>query len=204
MNSPLKWFAGGLGALIGIGHIGMIGMISKQNNIPVIQPPTGPYSSYVVSASKDGYKMSYTANDPKTMHITKDITKPSGFLGFGKSKHQIVEEYVMDGKTNQGGAVSNHRPWQDGSVAGFSAKKLDDRAVECIKSEGGGAQTGRVVGASMGAAAAPVVSGIPFVGPVLAGLVALGGADQGAKIGGEMATSFSEACQEDVDTESTD
>ena len=71
------------------------------------------------------------------------------------------------------------------------------------KAEGGGAATGRVVGASIGAAAAPAVTGIPFIGPVLGGLVALGGADQGGKIGGQIATEFNEAC-DDPDTKSTD
>ena len=36
----------------------MIGMIARRGNteIPIIQPPVGPYTSYVVSATKEGYK----------------------------------------------------------------------------------------------------------------------------------------------------
>ena len=55
----------------------------------------------------------------------------------------------------------------------------------------------------MGAAAAPAVVGIPFIGPVLGGLLALGGADQGAKLGGQIATEFNDACDETT-KESTD
>ena len=67
----MKWFSLGLGALLGVSHIGMIGMIASRKSYPVIHPPLiGPYTSYVVSASKDGYKMSYVGNDPKTMYKT--------------------------------------------------------------------------------------------------------------------------------------
>ena len=58
-----KWFALSLGGLLGLSHIGMIGMIARRGNteIPIIQPPVGPYTSYVVSATKEGYKtVSYT------------------------------------------------------------------------------------------------------------------------------------------------
>ena len=41
--------------------------------------------------------------------------------------------------------------------------------------------------------------GIPYVGPVLGGLVAIFASDKGADIGGEIATELSEDCQ-DVDT----
>ena len=67
-----KWFALSAGGLLGLSHIGMIGMIARRGNteIPIIQPPVGPYTSYVVSATKEGYKMSYVGNDPKTMYKT--------------------------------------------------------------------------------------------------------------------------------------
>ena len=55
----------------------------------------------------------------------------------------------------------------------------------------------------MGAAAATYVTGIPFVGPVLGGLVALFGADKGAEVGGELASELSEDC-EDGDTRDSD
>ena len=108
-----KWFALGLGGVFGLSHIGMIGMISRKDNLPIISPPVGPYTSYVIQADKEGYKLSYTANDPKTAFITKDIKEKGGFLGLANEKTQVTEEYFMDGQTNQGGAVSNQRSWLD-------------------------------------------------------------------------------------------
>ena len=106
-----KWFALGLGGILGISHIGLIGLVSRKASVPVISPPVGPYTSYVIQADKEGYKLSYTANDPKTAFITKDIKEKGGFLGLANETTQITEEYFMDGSINQGGAVSNQRAW---------------------------------------------------------------------------------------------
>ena len=64
-----KWFGISLGALVGISHLGMIGIIASRKTGPNL-PPVGPYTSFAISTSKDGYKMSYQANDPKTMYKT--------------------------------------------------------------------------------------------------------------------------------------
>ena len=94
-----KWIGISLGALLGISHVGMIGYIATNNNnkdqLPKIDIPVTPYTSYVVSADKDGYKISYTANDPKTMHITTSIKEKAGFLGLSNNTKEVVEEYVM-------------------------------------------------------------------------------------------------------------
>ena len=183
-----KWFALGLGGIIGVSHIGMIGMLANRSSkLPALNMPVGPYTSYVAEADENGYKVSYTANDPKTMLISKDIVKPSGFLGFGKSTTQITEEYVMDGATNQGGPVSNTRSWQDGS-AQTPGEGLSKKTVECIEAVGGGKQTGKIVGGSIGSAVANTgLASVPFVGWVLAGAATMIGMDQGAEIGGNMA-----------------
>ena len=88
-----SWIGISLGAVFGISHIGMIGLLATRNSnkVPYINPPVGDYTSYVVSANEEGYKISYTANDPKTMHITKDIKKKGGFLGLANNTTQIVE-----------------------------------------------------------------------------------------------------------------
>ena len=110
-----KWIGISLGSILGITHIGMIGLIATNKNtkLPSLDIPVGDYTSYVVSADKDGYKISYSANDPKTAFITKDIKEKGGFLGLANETTKITEEYFMDGKTNQGGAVSNQRSWID-------------------------------------------------------------------------------------------
>ena len=197
----IKWIGVGLGTILGISHIGMIGYIAtvnKEQGLPKLDIPVTPYTSYVVSANKEGYKISYTANDPKTMYITKDIKEKSGFLGLGNNTTKIVEEYVMDGATNQGGAVSNHRSWLDGKPGLSQEEAADITAIRkseaCIKAIGSAEGTGRLVGTSIGASAAPAVSGIPFIGWVAAGWVAMFGGDQGANIGGNMAEDLNKNC----------
>ena len=191
-----KWIGISLGSLLGVSHLGMIGVIANRpSKIPFISPPVNDYTSYVIQADEEGYKISYTANDPKTMHITKDIKQKGGFLGLANNTTQIVEEYVMDGKTNQGGPVSNERSWQDPSTI-VKGQGGDDskKSVACIEAVGGGKQTGRLVGTSVGAAAAPALSGIPFVGWLAAGWVAMFGGNQGADIGGNMAEELNKEC----------
>ena len=190
-----KWIGISLGTIFGISHIGMIGLLAtrKGSEIPVMTPPVGDYTSYVISANKEGYKISYTANDPKTMHITKDIKEKGGFLGLANNTTQVVEEYVMDGKTNQGGPVSNKRSWQDPSTI-VEGGEVSAKAIACIEAVGAAKGTGRLVGTSVGAAAAPAVSGIPFIGWVAAGWVAMFGGNQGANIGGGMAEELNENC----------
>jgi len=195
-----KWIGISLGAVFGVSHIGMIGLLAtrQSNKVPYINPPVGDYTSYVVSADETGYKISYTANDPKTMHITKDIKRKGGFLGLANNTTQIVEEYVMDGKTNQGGPVSNKRSWQDPStIVKSGGGEVTDKTVACIEAVGGGKQTGRLVGTSVGTAVAPSVSGIPFVGWLAAGWVAMFGGNQGAEIGGNMVSDLNENCEEE-------
>ena len=195
-----KWIGISLGSLLGITHIGMIGLIATNKNtkLPSLDIPVGDYTSYVVSADKDGYKISYSANDPKTAFITKDIKEKGGFLGLANETTKVTEEYFMDGQINQGGPVSNHRSWID-SPSGLSqeeaARITEIRKSEaCIKAVGSAEGTGRLVGTSVGAAAAPTVSSIPFVGWVMAGWIAMFGGNQGAEIGGNMAEDLNKNC----------
>ncbi len=193
-----KWFALGLGGIIGLSHIGLIGMVSRKNNLPIINPPVGPYSSYKVSVTEEGYAISYKANDPKTMFITKDIKDKAGFLGLGNNTTKITEEYVMDGQTNQGGSVSNPRSWMDQppGLTQQQAKEISAarKSEACVKAIGSAEGTGRIVGTSVGAAAAPTLSSIPFVGWVAAGWVAMFSGNQGANIGGGMAENLNQNC----------
>ena len=197
----IKWIGVGLGTILGISHIGMIGYIAtanKEQGLPKLDIPVTPYTSYVVQANKDGYKLSYTANDPKTAFITKDIKEKGGFLGLANETTKVTEEYFMDGKTNQGGPVSNHRSWIDtpsGLTQEEAARITEIRKSEaCIKAIGSAEGTGRLVGTSVGAAAAPSLTSIPFVGWVAAGWVAMFGGNQGAEIGGNMAEDLNKNC----------
>ena len=198
--NKLKWISVGIvGSLFAVSHIGMIGYIAtreKEAPLPSVDLPVGPYTSYKVSVSEEGYAISYKANDPKTAYITKDIKEKGGFLGLANNTTKIAEEYFMDGQTNQGGAVSNTRSWLDQKpgLTNEQAAAISAEKIACIKAIGSGEGTGRVVGTSIGAAAAPSLSTIPFVGWVAAGWVAMFGGNQGAEIGGNMAEDMSKDC----------
>ena len=177
-----KWFVITLGSILGVSHIGMIGMLATRNSFPQLNLPISDYTSYTVEAGKDGYRINYRANDPKVMEVTKDVQRPAGFLGLGKAEVHSSEEYTMDG--------SRHLSSRSGS-------KMSAAQEECIKAAGGGEQTGRIVGGSVGAAVGTSgLASIPYVGWVLAGAATVLGMEQGAEIGGNMATDFSKACQE--------
>jgi len=186
-SRPIKWLVIGLGTVLGISHIGMIGMIANRSQFPVVNLPVGDYTSYNVQASKEGYRIQYKANDPKVMRVERDIKTKGGFLGLGNNTVQTTEEYTMDGTRHV------YNP--------IGSPKLSATQVECIKAEGGGEQTGALVGSGVGAAVAPSVTGIPIVGWLAAGWVTMFGSKQGSNIGGEMAKSLSEHC---LDPESTE
>ena len=198
--NKLKWISVGIvGSLFAASHIGMIGYIATRQTeppLPSVDLPVGPYTSYKVSVSDEGYAISYSANDPKTAYITKDIKTKGGFLGLATETTKVAEEYFMDGAINQGGAVSNHRSWLDQKpgLTHEQAAEISAERMACIKAIGSGEGTGRVVGTSIGAAAAPSLSTIPFVGWVAAGWVAMFGGNQGAEIGGNMAEDMSKDC----------
>lgn len=167
-----KWTALTLGTLIGVAHIGVIGHLISRLEIPVINLPVGDYTTYKLEAGREGYKIEYSSNDPKVIGKKKTVDKENGLFGIGGRTTVLTdEEYTMES--------------QDDSVGKLSAKK-----EECIKAAGGGQSTGRIVGASVGAAASPFLSSIPYVGWVAAGWAAMFGQSQGSEIGGELATAM--------------
>ena len=201
MNN-IKWISiGVVGSLFAVSHLGMIGYIASKKDepkLPTLNIPVGPYTSYKASVTDDSYVISYSANDPKTAYITKDIKKKGGFLGLANNTTKVVEEYFMDGQINQGGPVSNHRSWID-QKPGLTQQQAEEitaarKSEACIKAVGSAEGTGRLVGTSIGASAAPTLSTIPFVGWVAAGWVAMFGGNQGADIGGNMAEDLNKNC----------
>jgi len=175
-----KWFALGLGGLIGLSHIGMIGSLSnRQSKLPSINLPVGPYTSYEAEVGHDGYKISYKANDPKIMRVERDSNTKGGFLGLANNKVKTIEQYTMDGSIH-------NKP--------ITVKEGNGKSEACIKAIGGAEGTGRLVGSSIGTAAAPTLSNIPFVGWVAAGWVTMFSGNQGAEIGGGMAEDLNKNC----------
>ena len=189
-----KWFAITLGTTLGLGHIGMIGLIATNKTVsklPSLNLPVGEYTSYDANVTEDGYMISYKANDPKTMTTTINRSK-GGFLSKNNTKEVI--EFTMDGAAHHGGPVSTKSAWIDPAALAVQASAkpqgLTDRTVECIEAIGGGKQTGRLVGSSVGASVAPSLTGIPFVGWLAAGWVTMFGGDQGSNIGGDIVAEF--------------
>jgi len=198
----IKWISiGVVGSLFAVSHLGMIGYIASRKQepkMPNLNIPVGPYTTYKAQVTDEGYAITYRSNDPKTMYITKDIKEKAGFLGLSNNTTKVVEEYVMDGQTNQGGPVSNQRSWID-SPPGLTDQQASEitsirKSEACIKAIGSAEGTGRLVGTSIGASAAPALSGIPFIGWVAAGWVAMFGGNQGSDIGGNMAEGLNKNC----------
>ena len=177
-----KWFALGLGGLIGLSHIGMIGSLSnRQSKLPSINLPVGPYTSYEAEVGHNGYKISYKANDPKVMRVERDSNTKGGFLGLANNIEKVTEQYTMDG-------AIHHKP----TTTTISSN--GGKSEACIKAIGSAEGTGRLVGSSIGASAAPSLANIPYVGWVAAGWVTMFGGNQGADIGGQMAEDLNKNC----------
>ena len=174
-----KWIGLSLGTLLGISHIGMIGMIARKESFPKLNLPIGEYTSYNVVANKEGYTINYRAHDPRVLVKSEGVDRPGGFLGLGRNKVNIHEQYYdTSGQSESGG--------------------LTAQQIACLKKQGAGEGTGRLVGGSLGTAAVTQtgMASIPIIGWVLAGATTMIGMDQGAEIGGQMAGDFAKECND--------
>ena len=190
-----KWISiGTVGSLFALSHIGMIGMISRQSKFPQLNLPVTEHTSYSVKAGRDGYAINYRAHDPLIMHVERDVKTKGGFLGLANNTVKTKEQYTVGSKTHHGGPVSNSRTWIDPSAQGG---ELSAKTIECIKARGSGEGTGRMVGGSVGATVGSSLTGIPFVGWVLAGAASMIGMDAGSDIGGSMAESYAGCVDEE-------
>ncbi len=176
----MNWAALGFGTFLGVTNIGLMGALIGKGNLPVVDFPVGSYTSYEMEATKDGYKIRYNANDPKVMVKTENVVKPSsGLFSKGATTVDLYEEYTMNGKVHLDG--------------GDDASKLTAKEIACIKAEGAGGSTGGVIGASVGAQAAPALSNIPIIGWVAGGWATIFGQKTGANLGGDIAKAI-EGC----------
>ena len=177
-----KWLALGLGGIVGVSHIGMIGLLSnRESKLPSINVPVGPYTAYEAEVGRDGYRITYRANDPKVMRVERDVKKKGGFLGLANNTEKVVEQYTMDGAVHTKPITT-------------TITNQNSKSEACIKAIGGAEQTGRLVGSSVGASVAPSVASIPIIGWVAAGWVTMFSGNQGAEIGGGMAEDLNKNC----------
>ena len=197
-----KWIAIGLGGVLGLSHVGMIGIIANkktESKFPEINIPVNDYTSYSLQANEEGYAINYRANDPLVMSTSKTIPGKGGLFSKGQPT-EIVKEYTMDGAEHHDGPVSTRSAWIDPSgLTGDGEKKISAKTIECIKARGGGESTGRMVGGSVGASVGSGLTSIPFVGWVLAGAASMIGMNQGADLGGDLAENFSDACVDEYE-----
>ena len=174
-----NWGVIALVSILGISNLSLMNTLVSQkfkSPFPNLNLPVGPYTSYRVVTSEKGYSISYKANDPKILARTKLVDEEKGL--FKKdSKLSLRETYTMNSEVSSGQS--------EGSV-------MTDKDKACIKVEGSGNATGRVVGASVGVKAAPVVSNIPIVGWLAAGLVTMFAQDKASEIGGDIAKNYND------------
>ena len=144
--SRIKWAAISVGGVIAVAHIGVLGHLirrppePKVTEVPTINIPSGPYTSYKITAGKDGYTIEYKANDPAILESQRSLSvdkDKKGLFGGGTENKKRMETrpvYTAEGVRNMGGAAT-----LDGE--GKSAKD-----VECIVADAGARSQGAMAG----------------------------------------------------------
>jgi hypothetical protein len=181
--SRIKWAAISVGGVVAVAHIGVLGHLlrrppePKVAEVPTINIPSGPYTSYKITAGKEGYTIEYKANDPAILESKRSLDldkEKKGLFGGGteQRKEWRSDQYTAEGMRNMGGAAT-----LDGE--GKSAKD-----IECIVADAGARSQGAMAGSAIAAGVgAPAVMGIPYVGWLAAGWVNLLGNKIGSAAG---------------------
>ena len=190
--SRIKWAAISVGGVVAIAHIGVLGHLlrrppePKVAEVPTINIPSGPYTSYKITAGKEGYTIEYKANDPAILESHRSLNldqEKKGLFG-GKSEQRNEyrhDQYTMEGVRNMGGAAT-----LDGE--GKSAKE-----VECIVADAGARSQGAMAGSAIAAGvAAPALSSIPYVGWLAGGWALLLGQNVGSEVGSQVGSVFND------------
>ena len=184
--STFKIFIGTVGALFAISHLGLLGyLIDRKEEPPIPQVPTiniprGPYSSYRIKAGKDGYEIEYRSDDPKVLESEKSLNlnkEKKGFFGGGIEYRNEYrrDQYTREGTRNVGGAVTQ-------GEEGKSAKE-----IECIVADAGARSQGAMAGSAIAAGVAvPVVTSIPYIGWLVGGWALLLGQKAGSSLGSQV------------------
>jgi len=182
-----KNIAIGLGVVFGIAHIGILGHLlnAVRPQYPVINFPSGDYSSYKVEATRDGYKIEYKANDPAILNSERQLKldqKKGGLFGGGgiESRREYrSDQYTMDGARNLGGGAN---------AEGKSAKE-----VECIVADAGARSQGAMAGSAIAAGVAvPAMMNIPYIGWLASGWALLLGQKMGSEAGSQVGKVFND------------
>ena len=185
---PTKSIALALGTIFGIAHIGVLGHLlnAVRPQYPVINFPSGDYSSYKVESTKDGYRIEYKANDPAILNSERQLRldqKKGGLFGGGgveMRREYRNDQYTMDGARNLGGAA-------------LGEGKTGAKSEECIRADAGARSQGALAGTSIAAGAlVPAVVNIPYIGWLAAGWVTLLGGRVGSNVGSQVGKVFND------------
>ena len=189
--SRIKWAAISIGGVITVAHIGVLGHLirrppePKVTEVPTINIPSGPYTSYKITAGKEGYTIEYKANDPAILESHKSLNldqEKKGLFG-GKSEQRTEyrhDQYTMEGVRNMGGAATLGE--------GKSAKD-----IECIVADAGARSQGAMAGSAITAGVVvPAVVNIPYIGWLAAGWATLLGQNVGSTVGSEVGQVFND------------
>ena len=180
--SRIKWAAISVGGVVAVAHIGVLGHLIRRPpelkvaEVPTINIPSGPYTSYKITAGKEGYTIEYKANDPAILESQRSLSldkDKKGLFGGGTEvrREWRRDQYTAEGTRNMGGAAV------DGE--GKSAKD-----IECIVADAGARSQGAMAGSAIAAGVgAPAVMGIPYIGWLAAGWVNLLGNKIGSSAG---------------------
>ena len=190
--SRTKWVVISISGVIAVAHIGVLGHLirrppePKVAEVPTINIPHGPYTSYKITAGKEGYTIEYKANDPAILESQRslDLDKEKKGL-FGGGREQRTEfrrdQYTMEGTRNMGG----------GAVTDGEGKSAAD--IECIVADAGARSQGAMAGTAISTGVlVPAVLNIPYVGWLAAGWATLLGKQVGESIGSEVGTVFND------------
>ena len=188
-SSPFKWVALGVGGVFAVAHIGVLGHLLKKEppvqQVPTINLPRGPYSSYTIEAGKEGYRIEYRANDPKVLESERslDLDKDKkGLFGGGTEQRREYrrDQYTMEGVRNMGGAID-------------AEGKSNAKTAECIAADAGARSQGAMAGSAIAAGVAvPALSGIPYVGWLAGGWALLLGQKAGSELGSQVGEVFND------------
>ena len=91
-----KWIGISLGGILGLSHLGMIGVIATRSNMPKLNIPVNEYTSYRAKVTKEGYEIEYKAHDPKTTKRIREVKEKAGFLGLGNNRESIIEQVPVE------------------------------------------------------------------------------------------------------------
>ena len=188
-RSPFKWVALGVGGVFAVAHIGVLGHLLKKEppvqQVPTINLPRGPYSSYTIEAGKEGYRIEYRANDPKVLESERSMDldrEKKGLFGGGSEKRIEYrrDQYTMEGVRNMGGAA-----------IGGEGKSAKD--VECLIADAGARSQGAMAGTAISTGVVvPAVMNIPYIGWLAAGWATLLGKQVGETVVSEVGSALND------------